>query len=105
MSYENMNKAPYRFGPVPDKPHVHPYPELLLFMRADCRDLSTLGAEAELYLGKEMEKHDITKPSIVILPKGQPHCPLLIKRQDRPWIFTVLRPWGFVGEGPSGYLP
>jgi len=104
MSYESMNKAPYRFGPVPDKPHVHPYTEFLLFMGADTEDLSYLGAEAELYMGKEMEKHLITRPTIAIQPKGHPHCPLVITRQERPWIFSVIRPWGWGGQGPSGYV-
>jgi hypothetical protein len=104
MSYESMNKAPYRFGPVPDKPHVHPYTEFLVFMGADCDDLSDLGAECEMYMGKEMEKHVITKPSIAIQPKGHAHCPLIVNKQDKPWIFAVIRPWGHGGRGPSGYL-
>ncbi len=94
MSYESMNRAPYRFGPIPDKPHVHPYTEFLLFMGADCNDLSDLGAECEMYMGKEMEKHVITTPTIVIQPKEHAHCPLIVNKQDKPWIFAVIRPWG-----------
>ena len=105
MSYESMNKAPYRFGPVPDKPHVHPYTEFLVFMGADCNDLSELGAKVEMYMGKEMEKHVITTPSVAIQPKGHPHCPLIVNKQDKPWIFAVVRPFGHGGKGPSGYLP
>ena len=105
MSYESMNKAPYRFGPIPDKPHVHPYTEFLLFIGADCDDLSDLGAECEMYMGKEMEKHIITAPSVAIQPKGVAHCPLIVTKQDKPWIFAVLRPWGHGGKGRSGYLP
>jgi hypothetical protein len=104
MSYESMNKAPYRFGPVPDKPHVHPYTEFLLFMGADPYDLSDLGAECEMYMGKEMEKHVITTPSVAIQPKGVAHCPLIVTKQEKPWIFGVLRPWGHGGKGPSGYI-
>lgn len=105
MSYESMNKAPYRFGPIPDKPHVHPYTEFLLFMGADCNDLSYLGAEVEMYMGKEMEKHVVTQPCVAIQPKGHPHCPLIVNKQEKPWIFAVVRPLGHEGEGPSGYLP
>jgi hypothetical protein len=105
MSYESMNKAPYRFGPIPDKPHVHPYTEFLLFMGADCNDLSYLGAEVEVYMGKEMEKHVVTKPCVAIQPKGHPHCPVIVNKQEKPWIFAVVRPWGHQGEGQSGYLP
>ena len=102
MSYESMNRAPYRFGPIPDKPHVHPYTEFLLFMGADTEDLSDLGAECEMYMGKEMEKHVITKPCVAIQPRHHPHCPLIVTRQERPWIFAVVRPWGHTGRGEEG---
>jgi len=105
MSYESMNKAPYRFGPIPDKPHVHPYTEFLLFMGADTSDLRDLGAEVEVYMGKEMEKHIVTKPCVAIQPKGHPHCPVIVNKQSKPWIFAVVRPWGHAGEGRDGYLP
>ncbi|OGO07517.1 MAG: hypothetical protein A2Y92_04115 [Chloroflexi bacterium RBG_13_57_8] len=104
MSYESMNKAPYRFGPVPDKPHVHPYTEFLLFMGADPDDLSVLPAEVEVYMGKEMEKHLVTTPTVAIQPAGQAHCPVIVTRQDAPWIFCVVRPWGHVGKGKDGYI-
>lgn len=98
MSYESMNQAPYRFSPFPDKPHVHPYTEFLIFMGADCNDLSELGAEIELYMGKEGEKYVITKPTVAIQPKGVAHLPLIVNRQEKPWIFAVLRPWGWGTE-------
>jgi len=94
MSYESIKKVPYRFGPVPDKPHVHPYHEFLLFMGADTNDLSELGAEVEMSMGKEMERHVITTPTIVQQPKGFPHCPLVVTKLDKPFIFAVIRPFG-----------
>ncbi len=94
MSYESMNRAPYRFAPIPDKPHVHPYTEFLVFLGCDCNDLSLFPAEVELCMGKEMETHLITKPTIAVQPQGFPHIPLRVLRQDRPWIFMVIRPWG-----------
>jgi len=100
MSYESMRKAPYRFTPTPDKPHVHPYTEFLVFMGCDYGDLSRLPAEVEMCLGKEMEPHLITEPTIVVQPKGFSHNPLRVLRQDAPWIFMVLRPWGHGGGGP-----
>lgn len=104
ISYESMNKAPYRFGPVPDKPHVHPYTEFLLFMGADPYDLSDFPAEVECYMGKEMEKHVITKPTVAIQPAGQAHCPVIVTKQESPWIFAVVRPWGHTGKGKDGYI-
>lgn len=56
-------------------------------MGSDCNDLSELGAEAEISLGKEMEKHVVTAPTVVSLPQGFPHCPLKITRLYKPFIF------------------
>ncbi|MBN1190665.1 MAG: hypothetical protein JXA46_13005 [Dehalococcoidales bacterium] len=102
MSYESMNKAPYRFTPEPDKPHVHPYTEFLIFIGCDCNDLSEFPAEVEMCMGEEMEIHRITKPTVAIQPKGHPHCPVRVLKQSKPWIFIVLRPWGHGGDIYSG---
>jgi uncharacterized RmlC-like cupin family protein len=91
---ESIKKAPYRFGPEPDKPHVHPRPEILTFMGTDLNDLSQLGGEAEIYLGKEMERHVVTSPTAVVVPGGLAHCPLVITRVDRPIILCDIRPFG-----------
>lgn len=105
MSYEAINRAPYRFGPVPNRPHVHQYDEFLIFMGADCEDLSDLGGEAELCMGKEMERHVISEPTVAVMPKGVPHCPLAITRADIPFIFIVVRPFGHVGIENTKRLP
>jgi len=98
---ESIKKAPYRFGPEPDKPHVHPLPEILTFIGTDLNDLSTLGAEAEIYLGKEMERHVITAPTAVVIPGDLAHCPLVITRVDRPFILTDIRPFGSPPPAPG----
>jgi hypothetical protein len=91
---ESIKKAPYRFGPDPDKPHVHTRPEILFFMGTDLNDLSKLGAEAEICLGKGMERHLITEPTAVVIPGGLAHNPLVITRIERPIILTDIRPFG-----------
>ena len=93
---ETLKKAPYRFGPDPDKPHAHPKPEILFFIGTDLNDLSQLGGEAEFYLGKqdEMERYVITEPTAVVVPDGLAHCPLVITRVDRPFYLTDVRPFG-----------
>jgi hypothetical protein len=100
---ESLKKAPYRFGPIPDKPHVHKNPEILIFMGADTNDITQLGGEAEIALGKEMELHKISKPTAVIIPGGLPHNPLTITKVDRPFIMTDVRPNGM--EPPSRTTP
>lgn len=103
IMHESIKRAPYRFGPIPDKPHVHPKPEILFFMGTNVNDLTDLGAEAELVIGKEMETFTITKPTAVIFPGGLPHCPLTITKVERPMILTDVRPYG--SEPPSSKKP
>jgi hypothetical protein len=103
VMHESIKHAPYRFGPIPDKPHIHPKPEILFFMGTDINDLSNLGAEAELVMGKELETFKITKPTAVIIPANLPHCPLTITKVDRPMILTDVRPFG--SEAPSPKKP
>jgi len=91
---ESLKKAPYRFGPEPEKPHAHTQPEFLVFMGADTADLSKLGGEVEIFLGKEMERHVITSPSAVLVPSGLPHCPVTVTRVDKPFILCDCRPYG-----------
>jgi ferredoxin len=93
MSYESMNKAPYRFTPEPDKPHVHFITEFLVLIGCDCNDLSEFPAEVEVCMGEEMETHLVTQPTVAIQPRGHPHCPVRVLRQDKPWLFMALRPW------------
>ncbi len=93
VSWESINKAPFRFSPEPDKPHVHPYTEFLTFLGCDCNDLSILPAEVELFMGQKMERHLITKPTVAIQPKGHTHLPLNILKQSKPWIFSDIIPW------------
>ena len=67
-------------------PHVHPtYDECLFFFGRDPDNLDSLGAEFEIALGEEQEKHTFNTPSVVILPKGVPHCPLITKKIDKPF--------------------
>jgi hypothetical protein len=102
MMWESIRKAPYRFGPVPDKPHVHTYNEFLFFIGADTNDLSQLGAEVEMYMGKEGEKHVITEPTVVFQPRGFPHCPLVVTKIEKPFIFSVVYPFGTAAQQQPG---
>jgi hypothetical protein len=56
-------------------PHVHPYPECLVFVGLDPARPEYLGAKLQYCLGKELEIHTFDKPSVVIAPAGFWHCP------------------------------
>jgi hypothetical protein len=56
-------------------PHIHPYPECLVFVGLDPAKPEYLGAKIQYCLGKELEIHRFDKPSVVIAPAGFYHCP------------------------------
>ena len=60
--------------------HAHAFDECLLFFGYDDDDLSYLGSDMELSLGKEHEKHKFSVPTVGIAPEGVPHCPLITEK-------------------------
>ncbi|MFC1920821.1 hypothetical protein ACFLYQ_03740 [Chloroflexota bacterium] len=71
-------------------PHVHPNDEALLFVGLDPDNPDYLGAEIEIAMGKELEKHVFDTPTVVIAPKGLVHCPLNTRRVDKPYGFSAI---------------
>lgn len=70
--------------------HVHPYGECLVFSGLDYDHWNAFPAEIELSMGEEGEKHVIDSPTVVVLPPGVPHCPLVSKRVDKPFGFLAI---------------
>jgi hypothetical protein len=68
-------------------PHIHDFAEFLCFMGSDPLNPPDFGAEIELSLGKEHEKHIITSPSVICVPAGLVHCPLNIVKINKPVLF------------------
>ena len=71
-------------------PHVHPNDEVLVFVGTDADRPDYLGAEIEVFMGEEMESHVFDTPTAVVAPAGLVHCPLVVRRVDRPWNFTAI---------------
>ena len=65
-----------------DKPHVHDTDEIIGFFGNDPDHPYDLGGEVEIWL--EDEKHVIDRSAMIFVPAGMVHCPLIIKRVDRP---------------------
>ena len=89
-----------RTGSVPalQESHSHSFDEYLVFLGTDPKDQFDLGGEVELWLGDE--KHTITRSCAVFAPAGMPHCPLVIHKVDRPFIFfTTGNGFDYVREG------
>jgi hypothetical protein len=68
-------------------PHTHKDPEILVALGTDPENPRDLGAEIELCMGPEMEKHVITESTLVYIPANFVHCPFRVTRVDRPFIF------------------
>jgi hypothetical protein len=69
------------------KEHKHDFDEVFGFYGSDANNPKDLGGEVELWIGGE--RHLITKSCLVFVPKGLKHCPLTIKKVDKPiFMFT-----------------
>jgi hypothetical protein len=73
-----------------DPPHKHDCDELLFFISTDPKDTHHLGGEVEIALGEEWEKHVIDTSAIICLPAGLQHCPVYVRKVDRPFYFGHL---------------
>jgi hypothetical protein len=65
--------------------HVHPYDECLVFFGNNAADLSYLGADLTIEIGPEREKHTFNVPTVVSIPKGLPHFPIVCNKVDKPY--------------------
>ncbi len=62
--------------------HFHDVPEILGFFGSDYKNPHDLGGEIEFWL--EDEKFTLIKSSMIFVPAGMKHCPLILKRIERP---------------------
>jgi hypothetical protein len=70
--------------------HVHPTDEILVFLGMDPQNENYLGAEIEIDMGAEHERHVIGTPSVIICPAGVPHTPIVTRWVDRPFAFFAV---------------
>jgi hypothetical protein len=64
------------------KAHTHPFDEIITFFGTNWEDPHDLSGEIELWL--EDEKFVMTKNFLAFIPAGMKHCPLIVRRVDRP---------------------
>jgi hypothetical protein len=70
-------------------PHTHDYDEIIGFFSSDATKPWELGGEIEFWVGDE--RFDLTTSTMIFAPKGVPHCPMIIKKVDRPiFHFTIV---------------
>jgi hypothetical protein len=64
---------------------VCPYDKVLVFFGNKTDELSYLGADISIELGKEHEKYTFNVPTAVSIPKGTPHFPIVCNKVDKPY--------------------
>ena len=70
-------------------PHTHDTDEIIGFFSSNPDDPYDLGGDIEIWL--EDEKYNITRTTMIFVPAGMKHCPMILKRVDRPiFHFTVV---------------
>ena len=70
--------------------HKHDFDQFLCFLGGDPNNMLDLGGEVEMYMGPEMEKHIITRSTLVYIPANFVHAPWVIRKVTRPWIFITV---------------
>jgi hypothetical protein len=70
-----------------EKPHSHDFEETLCFIGGNPLDITDFSAIVEYTINGE--KHVLTKPGCVSMPRGLPHCPISVKNvsPEKPIIF------------------
>ena len=72
---------------VMEEPHSHEFDQALHVFGANSMDISEFEAELVVHLGAEDEKHVITTPQVIYIPKGLIHCPVEFIRVDKPIVW------------------
>jgi hypothetical protein len=93
----NLNGFPcniiYAFGTntgivgMSKEPHVHDHDEAIYFIGSDCKS-ADLGAEVNFKIGPkgQEEDHIFSVPTVVVIPKGVWHCPMMALKLERPFL-------------------
>jgi hypothetical protein len=74
------------WGEIYHGPHEHKNPSLYMYLGTDPDNPLDLGGEIEICVGPEMEKHILTRSTIVFIPANFPHFPWRILKVTRPFI-------------------
>ena len=88
---DNLGDYPYAGHP----PHIHKTAELLMHIGGNPDDPMDLGAEVEMHMGPELERHTFTESTVIYIPPNFIHSPWRPLKVDRPFLFIE------VNQGPE----
>lgn len=87
MGWQVITKANF----MEKEGHHHLVDEYFAIFGSQMPDIwGSFDAEVELCYGPEEEKHIITQPTFVFVPKGMHHCPLNFKVVNKPILFQAI---------------
>ncbi len=72
------------------QPHTHEFSEIITFFGTSYDNPEELGGEIELWL--EDEQYILTKSFLCYVPAGMKHCPLSIRRIEKPMFHFTIGP-------------
>jgi hypothetical protein len=80
-------------GVMIQKPHAHTVDELFFIFGGNPRNYFEFGAEIEIMMGEEQERHIVDKTTIIYIPKGVVHCPITTLKVDKPvqWMHVLFQ--------------
>jgi hypothetical protein len=65
--------------------HSHDFDQILFFLGSDPRNTTDFDAEIEIFLEDKYEEIDCA--CFVHVPAGIMHCPLIVKKVNKPFVF------------------
>src|SRR4030065_2784808 len=71
--------------------HIHSEAELLIHIGTNPDDPMDLGAEVEMYMGPELERHVFSRTCCIYIPPNFIHAPWRPIKTTRPWIFIEIK--------------
>ncbi len=69
-----------------ERPHAHDFDQFFCFMGTP-EDLRVFDGEVEVHLGEEDTVNIINSTTVVFVPRGMIHCPMVWKRVTKPMMF------------------
>jgi hypothetical protein len=95
LGQKEFNMASYHMGmfcvPKPmvmvPEAHAHDFDQIVCFIGGNPENMKEFGAEVEFSFGEEGEKHIINTTTVVYMPKGLIHGPLIFTKVEKPILF------------------
>lgn len=76
--------------------HSHDFDEIVTLFGTNPDDTRDLGGEVEFWI--EDEKYELTNSSVIFIPKGTRHCPIIFHKVERPIFHFIVGQAGKYGR-------